>query len=775
MIQALRGATDQENRLIFQKEAIHMLATILLGYYDFGLMEDREDALQCLARSAKAGFPEHCAIVLRIYRAYGQMIPSDLENMAKEWLFETGSTGSMTALEDMIEFGYITELEKTKALLQTKFCGVGYELFSFDQAAFFAMMMSGDAECKKYLLEEINKAESPSNNLREYHLRLAAAYGSVVGVDFLLRHHGAKVNEPNSRGDTALLFAARSGHKTAALKLLEFGADPRISNYTGDTPLHWLCSFDDEDVQEVAEAFLANGADIGAQANQFPPEDERLDYSETDFAAGTPLHRAICRNKLRQTKVLVSLGADVHLPTREDSDMSSIALATYLHYPDLLKICLTSPLVQIDKVLHLRSGKSLLMKALAGGSLHGVCVGRIIRHGHKRESRAIETLKILKTLKVEKHFHDIPGESGCNALQFGVRHQPVVVQWLLENGCRTDLDRAYLKADEPHFPLSSRPFITGNQSDELPTEPFYGPNTVGNPPLLEAILHNRPEMVQLLLDQGADPVAHRDTAQEITAFYLSAYSSFENLNVLQSVLAKGVHVDHASPNHETPFQCAVRNGCFRLAFFLRETGANVNILADRGLMWQSRRPHTLLGGLVSLNSSSSLSGIIFLLDDRRGRREVEIMVNPSLNHTVFHEIATLDGDRQDNLTTSHILVLCEQYFRPTAAVLNAQASPHYDHQGELDGSLEAAGGNTALHYAAIHANYEVVHFLLKQCQGTDINIVNELRMTAVDIARLALDRFDEKFVPRDIPLSPSKQFDIAKTRRENILRLLNET
>lgn len=637
------------------------------------------------------------------------------------------------------------------------------------------MMMSGDDECKKYLLGEINQAENPSNNLKEYHLRLAAAYGSVVGIDFLLGLHGAKVNEPNSRGDTALLFAARSGHKAAALKLLEFGADPRISNYTDDTPLHWLCSFEDEDVQEVAEAFLAKGADIGAQANQFPPDDERLHYSETDFIAGTPLHRAICRNKLQQTKVLVNLGADVHSPTREDPDMSPIALATYLHYPDLLRTCLTSPLVQIDKVLHLRSGKSLLIKALAGGSLHGVCAGRMIRHGHKRESRAIETLKSLKTQGIEKHFHDLPGENGCNALQFGVRYQPVVVQWLLENGCRTDLDRPYLKADEPHFSLSSRPYITANQNPELPTETDHGPIAVGNPPLFEAILLNRPEMVQLLLDHGADPVAHRNTAEEITAFYLSAYSSFENLNVLQSVLAKGVHVDHGSPDHETPFQCAVRSGCFRLASFLRENGANVNILANRGLMWQSRRLHTLLGGLVSLNSSSSLSGLKFLLDDIESRQKADIIVTPSLHHTVFHEIASLNGDRQDSLTTSRTLVLCEQYFRPTATVLNAKASPHYDHQGELDGSLEAAGGNTALHYAVIHANYEVVHFLLKQCQGTDVKIVNDLRMTAVDIARLVLDRFDEIFVPRDIPLSPSKQFNIAKARRENILRLLEET
>lgn len=93
-----------------------MLATIFVGYYDFGLMQDQEEALRCLVRSAKTGFSEHRAVLLRIYRAYGQKIPSDLEKIAKEWLFETGSMGSMTALEDMVEFGYTTELEATSVI-----------------------------------------------------------------------------------------------------------------------------------------------------------------------------------------------------------------------------------------------------------------------------------------------------------------------------------------------------------------------------------------------------------------------------------------------------------------------------------------------------------------------------------------------------------------------------------------------------------------------------------------------------------------------------------
>ena len=32
--------------------------------------------------------------------------------------------------------------------------------------------------------------------------------------------------------------------------------------------------------------------------------------------------------------------------------------------------------------------------------------------------------------------------------------------------------------------------------------------------------------------------------------------------------------------------------------------------------------------------------------------------------------------------------------------------------------------------------------------------------------------FDEKFVPRELPIPHSKQFGVAKARRENILRLL---
>ena len=751
-----------------------MLVTIFVGYYDFGLTEDRNEALRCLIRSAKAGLLEHRALVLRVYHAYDQTLPPDLQILVKDWLLEAGSTGSMTAVEDMIEFGYHTELEETRMLLKTRYCGLGCEIFSFDEAALIALTVSGEDECKKYLLEEIGEAESPSNNLKEYSLRLAAAYGSAVGIDFLVRSRNAKINEPNGQGDTALLFAARSGQKDAALKLLELGADPRIGNYTEDTPLHWLCSFDDRDVEEVAKALLAKGGNIGAQANQFPPGDGRLNYSETQFVAGTPLHRAICRNKLQQTKILVSLGANIHVGSGEDPDMSPIALAAFLHYPDLLTACLSSPKIHMNKVLNLESGKSLLMKALAGGSLHLLSIGRMIRHGGRRESRAVETLKILQRLGIEKHFHDLPGEIGCSALQYGIRYQPVVVQWLLDNGCKSDLDRAYIEPNEHEFRPSMRPFITGNPSGKLPDVHNHGANTLGNPPLFEAILFNRPEMVQLLLDNGADPVAHRNTPEETTALYSSAYYSFENIDILESILTKGVHVDHVSEGHESPFQCAVRSGCFELASFLRKNGADVNILADHGLMWRSRRPNTLLAGLAMQNSPSSLSGLIFLLNNETSSQKVDVIVTPSLSHTVFHELAALDGDRQDGLTTSRALTLCEQYFRPTAAILNAQALPHYDQDGKLDTSVEACGGNTALHYAVLHANYEAVHFLLRQCQGVDVKIVNEMQMTALDIAQLVVDGFDEKFVPRELPVPRSKQFNIAKSRRENVLRLLKE-
>lgn len=65
-------------------------------------------------------------------------------------------------------------------------------------------------------------------------LHQSAATGNVTSILESLKVV-TDVNAANSRGWTALMFAARNGHKEAALKLLDKGADTLVTNSVGQT------------------------------------------------------------------------------------------------------------------------------------------------------------------------------------------------------------------------------------------------------------------------------------------------------------------------------------------------------------------------------------------------------------------------------------------------------------------------------------------------------------------------------------------------------------
>lgn len=59
-------------------------------------------------------------------------------------------------------------------------------------------------------------------------------------------------------GNTALLLASQHGHRECVECLLDWGADPKLANHEGVTPLHIAAS------RPIAELLLANGADPAA-------------------------------------------------------------------------------------------------------------------------------------------------------------------------------------------------------------------------------------------------------------------------------------------------------------------------------------------------------------------------------------------------------------------------------------------------------------------------------------------------------------------------------
>jgi ankyrin repeat protein len=76
---------------------------------------------------------------------------------------------------------------------------------------------------------------------------------------------GMPVDTPNGTGDHAFGMAVRGGFIAIADELLKAGADPRIADGNGTTPLMDLAGYCDETA--LFSAILAKGVDVNARAH----------------------------------------------------------------------------------------------------------------------------------------------------------------------------------------------------------------------------------------------------------------------------------------------------------------------------------------------------------------------------------------------------------------------------------------------------------------------------------------------------------------------------
>ena len=733
---------------IYQKtEAAIALTMTNLASDDFGLPLDIDRGLQSLIIAAELGSVAYQALVLRFHEAFDRPIPISVASKIVGWLSEAAATGSMTALEDMQEHGYHDDAKKSLRLLQTRYCGVGVEMFEDDDEADEILQCTNETDISGYIEKELKIGKAAGQDISGYLLRIASAYGNVFAIDILVNKFSADVNDMNAMKEGPLLFAARSGHLGALLRLLEFDADPKTRSYTEDTPLHWLCAFPDETSHQAGLALVSAGADIAALAGEYPDEEGFL-YAELDYFAGTPLHRAIARNNLSAVKALLDLGADPHAPAGDNIDMTPFALSVLLHYPKLVKILLSKAKNDFSRWILLPSGKSILEFAMSGGTLYGSTMGRLIRHGRHQVSRAEETLSVLLQAGVSSHIHDLPEMYGCTAVFYASQCHVSVLNFLLRNGGLADIDKP-----------SARPSVNRDEDGDDETK---------HPPLFEAVVWGKLQNVSVLLQAGANVNAVMSQDNQVSILYCCADHGLEHMPTIQLILELGVDVDKTPPDYQTPFACAVANRCFKLAGFLREKGADPNTLYRKGLFNHTAYPSTLLGFLVIKNSQSSISCLDFLLQKKPHLMPVHLVVEPVLNYTVFHRLALIPGDSQDSVTTTLALSACSSYFDPGPDDLNQTTlrAPN------SDGSVESEGGNTALHLAVIFANFEVVKWLLLSVEGVDTSIRNASSFTAIDLAALSYPKFWQRFVPRDVPRHPNKQMNDARLRRKEIWKLL---
>ena len=150
--------------------------------------------------------------------------------------------------------------------------------------------------------------------LRALHIA-AARINEAVGTDNIaaLLDAGADINAPDANGQTPLHHAVSAGHLAAVALLLERGANPNLpSNTVGDTPL------------SRAQAADTGNEEIAAllSADTVNPDEFAFSYGEY-----THLHQAISDNNPERVELMLDLGADIELATKDGGQYTPLHLA----------------------------------------------------------------------------------------------------------------------------------------------------------------------------------------------------------------------------------------------------------------------------------------------------------------------------------------------------------------------------------------------------------------------------------------------------------------
>ena len=212
-----------------------------------------------------------------------------------------------------------------------------------------------------------------------------------------------------------MLVACRTGHYSVASIFLEAGAKADIPNNEGLTSLHFLSTFDDDDIPLIAWQCQANGADVEARSTAGIGFNSRIDC-QYGIAEGTPLLWAIGAGNLVATRTLLELGSDPFDLKGGKLSVSTgwgkaihyfpVDLAALLHQHRLLETMLHYTHEQINGVCALRLNDNYRSMATTTGfaSLplfwaidyrETGFLERLLLHGSQYQEACKQTIRVL--------------------------------------------------------------------------------------------------------------------------------------------------------------------------------------------------------------------------------------------------------------------------------------------------------------------------------------------------------------------------------------------
>ncbi|MGV3524873.1 MAG: ankyrin repeat domain-containing protein [Candidatus Sericytochromatia bacterium] len=367
-----------------------------------------------------------------------------------------------------------------------------------------------------------------------------------------LQEQGCGLQDRSQDGYTPLMQAARRGHVPLFQMLLAQGHDPRIQAPDRMTALMLAAQ---SGQAEIVDALLRAGLAVDAT------------HEEGEDA----LQFALAHGHLPIVQMLLGRGASLKAKTPEGEGY----LLAALHSGDLAML------------------RFVFSQGFAPTDLSAAQYQEVVSHaayaGHT---------ELLTYLLAQGVSPDLGDTEGMTPLLWAARMgRPQAVKLLLAAGV------------DPNGFGGQDALTLSEGSDNL-----ENPQTGGYTPLMEAAVSGHPDIVEILLAAGADPLlkgTYGDTALSL-ACHDSSTPDAVALQIVQQLLAQGAQPDPVNDAGKSPLMYAAKDGHLEIVKLLAAKGASLHRRDAEG--------KTVLSHALSRNNPSVVS---FLLDG--GARVAELL------------------------------------------------------------------------------------------------------------------------------------------------------
>jgi ankyrin repeat protein len=319
----------------------------------------------------------------------------------------------------------------------------------------------GDREALRALVQKganVNEAEADGTTALHY----AAYREDLQSVDALLKA-GAHVNAANDLGATPLWLASQNGSEAMTRRLLEAGANPNQALIAGETPLMVASRTGNA---AVAELLIGKGADLNGRG----PRNQ------------TALMWAVAQKHPEVVQVLLKHRADVRARTATWTDVEAVPPHGYLGNNKAIPHGNDTALMFASLVGDLASAKLLVAAGANVNDADAWGVSATTMAAHSNFTELVEFL-------LDKGANPTAAEAGFSAIHLAIMHRNTrMARALLEHGAEAN---AILKTWTP----------TRRTSKDF----SFPPEHIGASAYWMAARFVQPEVMQLLLQHGADP------------------------------------------------------------------------------------------------------------------------------------------------------------------------------------------------------------------------------------------------------------------------------